>query len=110
MPVVSVCSAQDLNTLEVATRLHIARAVGSSSDVDVAEGEIRATTISTKNIVVFGFRLSSTADAGHGDVLDDDTVGGDSGWASVEVILLDVNTIDRDVRYLNVAIFNAGEV
>lgn len=106
----STCSTQNLDTFEATNGLNIARAVGSSSDVNVVEGEIWATIISTKNIVIFGFRLSSTANVGHGDVLDDDTIGGFSGWTSVEVILLDVDTIDRDVRDLDIVIFDAKEV
>jgi len=65
--------------------------------MDVVEGKVRATTISTKNVIVSGLGLGSAEDVGHCDVLDDDTVRGASGWASVQVVLLNVDTIDINV-------------
>jgi hypothetical protein len=78
--------------------------------VDIVEGEIRATAISTQNIVVSGLGLSSAEDVGHGDVLDDDTVCGTSSRSSIEVVLLNIDTIDVDVRDLNIAVLDIGDV
>jgi hypothetical protein len=103
-------SISNSNTLEVSNRLGIARAVGSSSNVNIVEGKIRATAISTQNIVVFSLGLSSAEDVGHGDVLDDDTICGTSGRTSVQVVLLDVDTVDVDVRDLNIAVLYIGNV
>jgi hypothetical protein len=101
-------SMSDSNTLEVSNRLDIARAVGPSSNMNIVEGKIRATAISTQNIVVFSLGLSSAEDVGHRDVLDDDTVCGTSGWSSVEVVLLDVDTVDVDVRDLDITVLDVG--
>jgi hypothetical protein len=96
--------------LEVSSRLDVARAVGSSSDMDVVEGEVRATTISTEDIVVPSLGLGSAEDVGHCDVLDDDTVRGTSSRASIEVILLDIDTVDVNVGDLDVAVFDVGNI
>lgn len=85
------------NTLEVTSRLDIARAVGSASDMDVVEGEVRTTAVPAKDIVIFGFWLCSTDDVNHGDILDDNTIGGASCRATVEVVLLDVDAVNADV-------------
>lgn len=98
------------NTLEVASRLDIARAVGSSSDMDVVEGEIRAAAISTQNVVVPSFDLSSAEDVGHGNVFDDDPIRRTSGRTSVEIVLLNVDTVDVDIRDLNVTVLDVGNV
>lgn len=96
--------------MEVSSRLDVARAVRSSSDVDVVEGKVRATAISTKNIVVPSLGLGSAEDVGHCDVLDGDTVRGTSSRASIEVILLDVDTVDVNVGDLDVAVLNVGNI
>jgi hypothetical protein len=78
--------------------------------MDVVESKVRATAISTENVVVSSFSLSSADDVGHGDVLDDNTVRGASGRTTVEVILLDIDTVDVDVRDLDVTVFDIGNV
>jgi hypothetical protein len=78
--------------------------------VDVVESKVRATTISTENVVVSSFGLSSAEDVGHGDVFDDNTVRGASGRTSVEIVLLDVDTVDVDVRDLDVTVLDVGDI
>lgn len=85
------------NTLEVTSRLDIARAVGSTGDMDVVEGEVRTTAIPAKDIVISGFWLCRTGDVGHGDIFDDNTIGGASCRAAVEVVLLDIDAVYADV-------------
>lgn len=96
--------------MEVSSRLDIARAVSSSSNVDIVECKVRAATISTKDIIISSFGLSSAEDVGHGDVLDDDTVRRASSWASIEVVLLNVDTVDVDIGDLDVTILDVGNV
>ena len=54
--------------------------------------------------------MSSAKDVGHSDVLDDDTICGASGRPSIEVVLLNVDTVDVDVRDLDVAVLDVGNV
>jgi hypothetical protein len=77
--------------------------------VNVVELEVRAAAIATENVVVSGLGLCSTRDVRHSDILYNDSVGWAASRASVEVVLLDIDTVDVDVRDLDVTVLDAGE-
>lgn len=51
--------------------------------------------------------LGCAVDVGHGDVRDDDAIGGNASRASVEVVLLDVDAIVRYIVKVEVLVCDA---
>lgn len=97
-------------TVEIPTRLEITRALYSSTcNVHVVNHNVAAAALAAENIVVPSFLGRCTSNVPHGDVLDLDTVGGVACWAAVEVILLDIDSIDGDVLNADVLENNVGD-
>lgn len=90
--------------------MEITTAIVSSLEADVVEGEIRARSFAAKDVILLRLTRHSAVDILHRNVLDDDTVGRFARWPSIQVILLDINAIRVDVRHLDVAVGNTGNV
>jgi len=90
--------------LKVAHTLHAA-----SHNINVVEREIAARSLTAQDIVVLRTRSSGARDVRHGDIADDDAVGGNAGWAAVEVVLLDVDAVLADIRHEDVFVDNAAD-
>lgn len=65
--------------------------------MDVVEGKVRTTAIPAKDVVISGSCLCCADDVGHGDILNDDTISGCSCWATVKVVLLNIDAVNADV-------------
>lgn len=71
--------------------------LSTSRNMHVIKREITATSLSTQNIVVASLARRRAPDILHGDILDLDAIRRLSRWATVEVVLLNINTIDGDI-------------
>lgn len=89
---------------EVASSLHVARVTRTTGNVDVVEGEIRAATITAEDVVVLCARGRSSGDVSHRDVGNDDAVGWSASWATVKVVLLDIDSVNGGVLDVNVLV------
>jgi hypothetical protein len=71
-------------------------------NVDIIDGDILAASRTTQNVVVSTLVCSSAGNIPDHNVLDQDTCSRVTCWATVQVVLLDVDSIDRDVLNTNV--------
>ena len=85
------------STGKVTHRLHVTRVVYPSHNLDVVESEIRTGSLPTKDIVICrpSRRICRSCNVGHGDIRNDHTIGRIASRSAVQVILLDIETIDR---------------
>jgi hypothetical protein len=84
--------------VKVALRLEIARTLYStSSNMNVVNRDVAAASFSAKNVIVPCFFCRSAEDVLHGDVLDHDAVCWVAGGTTVEVVLLNVDSVDGNV-------------
>jgi hypothetical protein len=82
----------------------VARAI-TSRNANISESEIRARIATAQNIVAVRITsASSTRDTAERNAGDCNTVCGATSWSTVEVILLDIDTVVTDVRELDVAV------
>lgn len=89
--------------VKVAVGFKITRAwFTSTCDVDIIDRDVAATTLTAENVVISTFFSSGTGDILDCNVLDDDAVGRVASRPTVEVVLLDVDTIDGNVRDIDV--------
>jgi len=70
----------------------------SSSDSIAITGEIRKTSGTTEDVEVVSWRFNSTLDVNKADAREDDVVGWVSAWPTIQVVLLNVDTIVGDIR------------
>ena len=63
----------------------------------IVELKVRATSLSTQDIVVLRPFLYLADDVLHSHAGDDDAVGGLTSWTAIEVVLLNVNAVVGDV-------------
>lgn len=81
--------------VEIAICLEIARTLhASSSNVDIVDRDITATALTAKDVVIPPLLVRSSRNVLNGDVLDDDTIGWLTSRTAVEVVLLNIYTVD----------------
>jgi hypothetical protein len=91
-----------------ARRVVTAASLTTSSDGNPREREVRAAVTTTKNVVIHTVIGSSTSDIDERDTGDSHTVGRVTSSATVQVVLLDIDTIVRDARHGDVLVDNVG--
>lgn len=85
-------------TVEVAVCLEIARALHTSAgDVNIIDRDVTAATLAAQNVVIPAFFRSGASDVSDCDVLDYNTIGRVASGTAIEVVLLNVDTIDGDI-------------
>lgn len=90
-------------TIKVTFRLEVTRTLFSTSrNVDVFNRDILATSLSTKNVIIPSLFRRSTLYIPDRNIFDQDAIRRIACRASVQIILLNINTIDRDVLYADV--------
>lgn len=65
----------------------------TSSDGNSTESKVGATAIATEDVVIRTIVGASTSNINERNTRDSDTVGWVTGWATVEVVLLDIDTV-----------------
>ena len=65
--------------------------------MDILELKVRATALTTEDVIILRISLHSTRNIAHRDVLDDHAIAWVACWSAVKVILLDVDAVDGDV-------------
>ena len=80
----------------VASRLKVASTAPSKYG-DVFQRDIRAASATTQNVHIKGAATDITNDILHVDVFNNDAVGRDSCWPTIEIILLDVDAVNTCV-------------
>jgi len=93
---------------EVALWLIIATAVVTSHNVNILKVEIRATTISTEDVVVISVLCCRTDDVLHGYISDNHAIGRYPSWATVKVVLLDIKAVSRSIHDADIPVGDAG--
>jgi len=84
--------------IKVPVSFEIARAWHPSAlDVSIVDRDVAATVTSTQNIVVSALFCGGTSDVAHENVFDDDPVCRVTSRAAIQIVLLDVDTINGDV-------------
>jgi hypothetical protein len=91
-------------------RVIAAAGLTTTGDRNISEGESRAATITTENVVVIGIVSNSTSHISESNVTDSDSVGGLSSGATVEVVLLDIDTVVGDARHSDVLVDNIADL
>ena len=76
----------------------------------ILKDEILTRSIPTENIIVAGRRGSRAHDIQEAHILDQHPVGGIPGRTTVEIILLDVDAVDRGALDLDVGVGDVGDV
>jgi hypothetical protein len=83
---------------EVSCRFEVARALHSTSrDVNVVNRNVLAALISAKDIVIPRFFCRGTLHVPDRDILDHDTIGRIARWTSVQIVLLNIDPIYRNI-------------
>jgi hypothetical protein len=93
---------------EITRSVEVAFAILATGNANVVESKVGARAITTENVVVDGIVSGGTSDVGHGDSGDSHAIGWVASWATVEVILLDINTVVADARDLDVLVGDAA--
>lgn len=75
--------------------------------MNIVEGKVRATTITAKDVVIRSRRLGCSIDVVDIHGSDDDAVAWVTSWASVEIVLLNVDPIGRNVLQKDVLVRDA---
>lgn len=96
--------------VKVACRLEVTRTLQSApGDMNIVNLDVATASLSTEDIIVLSLHCCSTGDVPHDNVLDDDTVRWVAGWSAVQVVLLDINSVDGYVLNANVLEKNIGD-
>lgn len=82
---ISVC-------LEVAQTGH-----SSTMNINIVDGDVLTATCAAKNVIISAFVRRRTSDVSDYNIRDADTSSWVAGWATIEIILLNVNTVDGDI-------------
>lgn len=83
-------------------RIIAAASLGTTSDGVPSESEVRAATVTTKNIPILGRASHRTSNLDELDAADLDPICGCSRRATVKIVLLDINTVLTNVGKSNV--------
>jgi hypothetical protein len=83
--------------------------ISSTSDVNIVDSEVAAAALSAKNVIVDALLRRGTSYVPHRDILDGNAVRRLTSWSAVEVILLDVDAVDRCVLNANVLEEDVGD-
>lgn len=85
-------------TIEITVCLEVTQTGHSSTtDIDIVDGNVAAAARSAKNVIVPSLIRSSTGNVSDGDVGNVHASGRIASGAAIEVVLLDINTIYRDI-------------
>ena len=96
--------------VEIPSSLEITRAFYSSTcDAHIIDHDVAAAAFAAKDVVVPSFLGRSTCDVPHGDILDLDAIGRVTSWTAVEVILLDIDSVDGDILHADVFENDVGD-
>lgn len=87
----------------------VVAALVSTRNFDVRKRKVGAAATSAENVVIVCIALHGSSDILKHNVGDVDTVGGLAGWATVEVILLHVQTVVANVGHGDVAVGDVGD-
>lgn len=93
-----------------AGRVVAAACLTTTGDGNVGEGEPGAAVVTTENVVVVSIVGASTGHINEGDITDTDSVSGLASRTTVEVILLDVDTVVRDTRHGDVLVSDVADL
>ena len=77
--------------------MEVAAIVRSTCDADTFKGKVGARTITTQDVVIRSFCIGSPAHILKKDILYDDSVCRSSSRTAVEVVFLDVQTINGSI-------------
>lgn len=84
--------------VKVTVRLEVAQTRNAPIvNVNIVDGNVLAAARATQDVVVPTLIRGSTSDVSDYNVRDKDTCGRVACWSAVQVVLLDINTIDGDV-------------
>lgn len=81
-----------------------AASLTTSGDRDATESKVGATAIATENVVVFAIIGGSAGNINERDAGNSDTVSWVTSWATVEVVLLDIDTVLGDAGERNILV------
>jgi hypothetical protein len=96
--------------IEIPIRLEITSTrLPSSLNINIIDVEVLTTSLSTQDVVIPSFLSRSTSNIPNRDILDQHSIRWVARWASVEVILLDVDTVDRNILHADVLEKNVGD-
>jgi hypothetical protein len=87
-----------------------AASLTTSSDGDTTESKVRAAAVATEDVVVSAIIGTSTGDIDERNAGNSDTVRWVTSWATVEVVLLDIDTVVCDTRQGNVLVDDVADL
>jgi hypothetical protein len=96
--------------IKIASRLEIASARDTTAlDINIVDRDVVTASRSAKNVVVAGLRRSRTGDVLNRNVLNDNAIRRVASGASVEVVLLDIDTVYGRILDTNVLEQDVGD-
>lgn len=97
--------------IEVSICLEIAQAGDAATmNINIIDGDVLAASRATQNVVVPALICSCACHIPDDDVGDADTCCRVACWATVEIVLLDIDAVDRDVLYSDILKQNVVDV
>lgn len=97
--------------VEIAVRLEVAETGDSTvADIDIVDGDVFAAFGATQDVVVSSLISGCPRHVSDNNIRDTDASCRVSCWAAIEVVLLNVNSVDRDVLYPDVFVEDVVDV
>lgn len=91
--------------------MEVTATVTSPRNADIVERKLRARPLATQNIPFLRFFTQDrSVDILHGDIFDNNSISWLPGRPTVQVILLDINSISTDILDLDIAIGDACDI
>ena len=88
--------------------MNIATIIRPSFYAHIFKSEVGARALATQDVVIGRICMCGSSHVLEQDVLDDDSARRSSGWPTVEVVLLDVETVYRRIGDMDVSVRDVG--
>lgn len=93
-----------------AGRIIAAAGLTTTGDRNTTECKVGAAVTATENVVVFGIVGGRASHINEGDASDSDAIGRVTSWATVKVVLLNVDAVVRDSRNSDVLVCDVADL
>ena len=97
------CDVELPIAVKVSVRLEVAKTGYTSIvNINIVDSNVLAAARSTQDVVVPTLLCCGTGDVSHNNIGDQNASSRVAGWTAVQVVLLDVDTVNRNVLYTDV--------
>ena len=104
------CNVELPIAVKVSVRLEVAKTGYTSIvNINIIDGNVLAAARSTQDVVVPTLLCCGTGDVSHNNIGDQNASSRVAGWTAVQVVLLDINSVDGYVLNANVLEKDIGD-